>query len=69
LEANLLQICFISFVAVFALLLLLAGAMRLITTAFPETQTVTDAALVAAVTSTIASAYPGSRVTRIEEIR
>jgi len=67
LHANLLHICGISFLAVFLLLSLLALAMHMITLVFPERRIATDAPVVAAITSTVASVYPGARVTRIEE--
>jgi hypothetical protein len=64
---NLLTACGIAFLAVFVLLSLLAGLMSLITIVFPERQRRTDPVLVAAITSSVASLYPGSRVTKIEE--
>lgn len=64
---NLLTACGIAFVAVFVLLSLLAGLMSLITIVFPERKRTVDPALVAAITSSVASLYPGARVTKIEE--
>lgn len=61
-------ICLSAFLAVFVLLSLLAALMRLLITAFPPIASAgTDAALVAAVTSAVSSAYPGTRITKIEE--
>jgi uncharacterized membrane protein YqjE len=64
---NLLTACGIAFLAVFILLSLLAGLMALITLAFPERKSMVDTALVAAITSSVASLFPGARVTKIEE--
>ena len=64
---NLLTACGIAFLAVFCLLTLLAGMMQLITILFPERKTSVDSGLVAAITSSVATIYPGARVTRIEE--
>ena len=64
---NLLTACGIAFLAVFVLLSLLAGVMSLITVVFPERKRIVDPALVAAITSSVASLYPGARVTKIEE--
>ena len=64
---NLLTACGIAFLAVFVLLSLLAGVMSLITILFPQRQSTTDPAVVAAITSSVASLYPGARVTKIEE--
>jgi hypothetical protein len=64
---NLITICIIAFAAVFVLLLLLAVAMHLITILFPERTAEADGAVVAAISSTVASLWPGARVTRIEE--
>jgi len=68
-EADLLAICISAFIAVFTLLSLLAIAMRvLILTCPPKVGAGADAAMIAAVTSAMAIAYPGTTVTRIEEI-
>jgi hypothetical protein len=54
-------------VAVFVLLGLLAVIMRLITVVFPVREGRIDSAVVAAITTAVASIYPGATVTRIEE--
>lgn len=59
--------CLTALVAVFCLLGLLAAVMRLITTLFPVRTAATDAAVVAAVSTAVASIWPGAQVTRIEE--
>ena len=63
------EACALAFAVVFVLLLILALAMRLITTAFPEPVAGTDAAVIAAISTTVASLVPGARVTKIEEER
>jgi hypothetical protein len=65
--AGLLSACLIAMIAVFALLGLLAVIMRLITVAFPVREGRIDAAVIAAITTAVASVYPGAKVTRIEE--
>jgi hypothetical protein len=67
-QPDLLYICIAALVAVFLLLGFLAVAMRILTTIFPHRDT-TDAALLGAVAAAAAAAYPGTRVTRIEEKR
>jgi hypothetical protein len=66
-EPSLVTICLTAFTVVFVVLALLALAMHLIALAFPERPASTDAALVAAVSSTVAAILPGARVTRVEE--
>jgi hypothetical protein len=64
---NLFAICGIAFGAVFVLLSFLALTMQLITVLFPERKAAVDPTVVAAISSTVATLYPGARVTRIEE--
>jgi hypothetical protein len=64
---SLVAVCGIAFAAVFVLLALLAVAMHAITILFPERKAAIDSHVVAAISSTVASLYPGARVTRIEE--
>ena len=68
-EDNLFAVCSLAFLTVFALLAFLALAMHAITLVFPATKAVLDSAVVAAVSSTVASLIPGARVTKIEEER
>jgi hypothetical protein len=68
-EPNLLVICIFAFIAVFLLLTLLAGVMRAMTALFPHREDGPDAVLAAAITAAAATAYPGTRVTHIEENR
>nr|NIM47688.1 hypothetical protein [Gemmatimonadales bacterium] len=55
--------------AVFLLLTLLAVVMRALIAVFPEKVTTTDAAVLAAVTAAVSAAYPGAKITNIEEER
>ncbi len=66
---DLLMICASAFVGVFLLLALLALVMRIIMVVFPQKAQGTDAAVVAAVAAAISTAYPGIRITNIEEIK
>jgi hypothetical protein len=68
-EPNLLLISVFAFIAVFLLLSLLAGIMRLLTVLFPGEPDGLDAAVLAAITTAAAAAHPRMRVTGIEEIR
>ncbi len=66
---DLLMICASAFVGVFLLLTLLAIVMRIIIVIFPQKANRTDATVVAAVTAAVSTAYPGTRITNIEEIK
>mgnify|MGYP001827147509 CR=1 FL=1 len=66
---DLLVISLSAFVAVFLLLSFLAVVMRLLLSAFPEKVGGIDAGTIAAVTAAAAYAFPGTKVTRVEEIR
>lgn len=66
-EDNLWAICGIAFGAVFVLLVFLAIVMNLITALFPSRTSRLDETVIAAISSTVASLYPGARVTKIEE--
>jgi Na+-transporting methylmalonyl-CoA/oxaloacetate decarboxylase gamma subunit len=68
-EPDVLGISMIAFGVVFALLSLLAVVMRGLTALFPEPDDGPDDALIAAVTTVAAEAYPGTRITEIEEVR
>ena len=63
----LVQSCGIAFMAVFCILTFLAVAMKLMTTVFPAKQTVIDSTMVAAITSSVTTVFPGASVTRIED--
>ena len=61
--------CLIALVSVFALLAVLAVIMDVITRLFPVHEQQLDPVLLAAISTTVASVYPGARVVRIEEER
>lgn len=64
---SLVVVCTLAFAVVFAVLAGLAAAIRLLTVLFPARSPATDAVLVAAIADTVATALPGTVVTRIEE--
>ncbi len=66
---NMLLICVSAFIAVFALLTLLALAMRSLIAVFPERLAKADPALLAAVSATVSAVFPGTKITRVEEER
>lgn len=68
-SVDLLMICVVAFAAVFVLLTILALLMRVIVIIFPEKASTGDAAVVAAISSSYQAHYPGTKVSRIEEIR
>ena len=71
-EPNLVMICVSSFIGVFCVLIFLAVAMEVITRVFPQKIVkagADDAAIYAAITSTYARLYPGTRIGNIEEIK
>lgn len=65
--SSLFSACLIAMVAVFSLLGLLALIMWLITTLFPVREGKIDSTVVAAISTAVASVWPGAKVTRIEE--
>jgi hypothetical protein len=66
---DLMVISLSAFVAVFLLLSFLAVVMRLLISAYPAKAGGIDSATIAAVTAAAAYAFPGTKVTRVEEIR
>lgn len=68
-SSELLLICASAFLAVFVLLAILASLMRLITAVFPQKATASEAAMIAAVTSVMYNLYPGTKITKVEEIK
>ena len=66
---ELLVICLSAFVAVFLLLSFLAVVMRVLISVFPEKVGGIDSVTLAAVTAAAAFAFPGTKVTKVEEIR
>ena len=68
-SAELVTICISAFLAVFVLLAILALVMRLIIVVFPHKEATADAAMVAAVSAVMSNLYPGTKVTKVEEIK
>ena len=66
---DLLAICVSAFIGVFLLLAVLALVMRLITVLFPEKEAVSDAAMIAAVSTVLQTLYPGTKITKVEELK
>ena len=66
---DLLVISLSAFVAVFLLLSFLAVVMRILIAVYPEKAIGIDSATIAAVTAAAAYAFPGTKVTKVEEIR
>lgn len=66
-EPNLMIVCAAAFAAVLLVLGLLAGLIRLLALAFPPVEAEGDAAVFAAINTAAARAYPGMRVTNIQE--
>ncbi len=66
---ELLLICLSAIVVVFILLALLALVMRLIMAVFPEKILASDSAYVAAIASVISTMYPGTKISKVEEIK
>ena len=66
---NLFVICTSAFAAVFLLLAFLSLVMKIIIALFPQEAAQADAAILAAVATTVAAAYPGTKITRFEEIK
>ncbi len=66
---NLLLICISAYVAVFFLLAFLAIVMRVLMVAFPKKMEGIEPAIVAALTAAATYAFPGTRVTKVEETR
>jgi hypothetical protein len=68
-QPDLLIICTSAFVAVFLLLSFLAIVMRILISVYPQEEKGIDAGTIAAVSAAAAYAFPGTRVTNVEEIR
>ncbi len=66
---DLLSICLTAFIAVFTLLAVLAIVMRLIAAIFAHKEPTTDAAVLAAVTAAVSAVYPGTIITKVEEVK
>jgi len=66
---DLFSICIAAFAGVFILLAILAALMRLILAVFPAAVGKFDAAVLAAISMTAQAHYPGTKVTKVEEIK
>ncbi len=66
---DLVYICASAFVAVFLLLTILAIMMRVIVALFPPEDTTSDNAVIAAIASVAASVYPGTKISKVEELK
>jgi hypothetical protein len=66
-STNLFVVSTIAYIVAFAILAALAIMMRIITSLFPERESSSDAAVVAAVSATYQVLSPGVTVTKIEE--
>jgi hypothetical protein len=66
---NLLLICASAFAAVFLLLAFLSLVMRIMIAVFPQKKASGDPAVYAAVAAAASAAYPGTKITRFEEIK
>ena len=66
-ESNVIFVCLSAFIAVFVLLSFIAAIIRVILAVFPEKTSSADAALLAAVSTTYQSIYPGTQITKLEE--
>jgi len=61
--------CFAAFLGVFILLTILAIIQRLIVALFPEKDAGVEEVIVAAISTAAGAAFPGTKVTKIEEIK
>ncbi|UCD17605.1 MAG: hypothetical protein JSV44_01500 [Candidatus Zixiibacteriota bacterium] len=66
---SLLTICISAMISVFFLLSLLAVVMRLILAIFPQLEVKTDSTIIAAVVAAAQRLYPGTTVTKVEEVK
>jgi hypothetical protein len=66
---DILTVSTIAYIIAFAILMLLAIMMRLITFVFPERKDSGSATVVAAITGTYHTLFPGGTVTKIEETK
>lgn len=66
---ELLSVCISAFVVVFIILTALALFMRLIIVLFPEKPADDDKAVFAVIASIMNRIYPGTKITKIEEVK
>ena len=65
--SSLFPVCGLALLVVFGLLAFLALVMHFLTVLFPERKESADPAVTVAISATVASIFPGTRVTRIQE--
>jgi len=66
---ELISICLSALIAVFLILSLLAIFMRLMTELFSVKDDKEDSAIIAALSTIVNQYYPGTKITKIEEIK
>jgi hypothetical protein len=66
---DILLVCVTAFIAVFILLTILALVMRALIAVFPERISDSDPAMLAAVAAVVSAAYPGAKISKIQEQR
>jgi len=66
---DLFNICILAFFWVFSVLTVLAIIMRLLTRMFPPKDSETDLPIYSAISAAMTQIIPGSKVTKIEEIK
>lgn len=66
---DLLWVCISAFTVVFIILTVLALFMRFMIILFPDKLQKDDQAVVAAIASTFNRIYPGTKITKIEELK
>ena len=66
---DLISVSISAFIGVFVLLSVLAIIMRVIIALFPQEEIEDDSAMMAAVATTINTMFPGTKITKIEEIK
>ena len=66
-SVELVAVCGVAFLMVFVILAFLAVIMKVIILVFPEKKGVSDTAMIAAMTATVHTVFPGAKLTKVEE--
>lgn len=66
---DLLTICITAFMAVFTLLAVLAVVMRITSWIFAHKEPTADATVLAAIAAAVSAVYPGTIITKVEEVK
>ena len=66
---DLLSVCISAFIVVFIILTVLALFMRFMIILFPDKSADADQAVFAAIATTFSRIYPGTKITKIEELK